>query len=400
MKLPQTWIRCALLGAALSLAAPAPVFAQATATTPAATTQAPGEVWLVTAHPVFSASKAKPTSVMLTLRNDTKTPQRIDLSVAGVPKDWTTELMGGGEDIGAVMVLPKESQIATLKLTPPANAKLGTYDFTVKAAYAGKTATLPVSMTLTAEQAGGVTLKPDLPALRGTAKSTFKYQIKLANNGTKDALFNLDADVPPGFSTSFTKGYGSDQITGIPVKAGQSQSITLAVKLNSSVTAGTYPIAVTAAAGDETAKTNLSLEVTGTSNLLLTGPGDRLSGEAVAGQATSFPFVLHNTGTAPANDVKMTANAPTGWTVDFKPDTIGSLAPDAKQTVNVSITPAGKAIAGDYMVTVKAGAQGDTDNAQFRVTVNTSTIWGIVGLAIIAVAVIVLVLAVLRYGRR
>ena len=29
----------------------------------------------------------------------------------------------------------------------------------------------------------------------------------------------IDADVPPGFQTTFKKGYGSDEITGIPVKA-------------------------------------------------------------------------------------------------------------------------------------------------------------------------------------
>jgi len=41
-----------------------------------------------------------------------------------------------------------------------------------------------------------------------------------------------------------------------------------------------------------------------------------------------------------------------------------------------------------------------SQSAAFRVTVNTSTWWGIVGLIVIAIAAIILVLAVLRYGRR
>jgi uncharacterized membrane protein len=86
--------------------------------------------------------------------------------------------------------------------------------------------------------------------------------------------------------------------------------------------------------------------------------------------------------------------------VTFDPKVIDSLAPNDSQTVNVSITPSDKAIAGDYVANIDANGQGVSESQQFRVTVNTSTIWGIVGLIVIAIAVIILVLAVLRYGRR
>ena len=57
-------------------------------------------------------------------------------------------------------------------------------------------------------------------------------------------------------------------------------------------------------------------------------------------------------------------------------------------------------IAGDYVANINANGDGVSQSEEFRVTVNTSTIWGIVGLIVIAIAVIILVLAVLRYGRR
>jgi uncharacterized membrane protein len=39
-------------------------------------------------------------------------------------------------------------------------------------------------------------------------------------------------------------------------------------------------------------------------------------------------------------------------------------------------------------------------SADYRVTVSTSTSWGLVGIAIVAIALIVVGFAVARYGRR
>ena len=64
------------------------------------------------------------------------------------------------------------------------------------------------------------------------------------------------------------------------------------------------------------------------------------------------------------------------------------------------MTPSDKAIAGDYMVNVSASGDGASDNADFRVTVTTSTMWGIAGVGIIGIALLVMVGAVARFGRR
>jgi uncharacterized membrane protein len=52
------------------------------------------------------------------------------------------------------------------------------------------------------------------------------------------------------------------------------------------------------------------------------------------------------------------------------------------------------------MVSVRANGPGASDSANFRVTVRTSTLWGVTGLAVIGIAVLVLGFAVARYGRR
>jgi uncharacterized membrane protein len=86
--------------------------------------------------------------------------------------------------------------------------------------------------------------------------------------------------------------------------------------------------------------------------------------------------------------------------VSFDPKAIEAIDPNQELQVAASITPAEKAIAGDYVVSVRAAAEGASANADFRVTVLTSTLWGIAGLGVIGAAVIVLAVAVTRYGRR
>ena len=49
---------------------------------------------------------------------------------------------------------------------------------------------------------------------------------------------------------------------------------------------------------------------------------------------------------------------------------------------------------------MRASANGASDNARYRVTVTTSTLWGAAGIGVIGAALLVLVGAVGRFGRR
>jgi uncharacterized membrane protein len=52
------------------------------------------------------------------------------------------------------------------------------------------------------------------------------------------------------------------------------------------------------------------------------------------------------------------------------------------------------------MVNVRASAQGEQATGDFRTTVSTSTLWGIIGAGIVGIALLVMVGAVARFGRR
>ncbi len=355
--------------------------------------------WLMTPHPELSIRPGTTDTIPLTLRNDNMPPQRAALEVSGVPQGWKWALKGGNSDIGAVIVSPNASEDVKLELTPPAGAKGEHIPIDVKARYGSETADLPLLVSLSEAATGGFELKSDLPALKGTARSTFSFKVALTNNGSEESFVNLTAQVPEGFETRFKRGYGSEEITGLPVKAGANEDITLDVTPAHDAPAGHYPIVMAATGGDQASKTELAIDITGQPEIQLSGPQERLSGEAVAGKETSFPFTVTNSGSAPANALEVSASVPSGWKAEAEPKLIETLAPNASQEVAVRITPSERAIAGDYMVTVRATG-GASQQADFRVTVNTSTLWGIAGLGVIATAVLVLGMAVLRYGRR
>jgi len=79
---------------------------------------------------------------------------------------------------------------------------------------------------------------------------------------------------------------------------------------------------------------------------------------------------------------------------------VDRIAPNENKEVQALVTPTDKAVAGDYVATVRAAARGESASQTFRVAVTTATLWGIVGIGIIAVALLVLLGAVARFGRR
>ena len=386
-----------LLGASLISA----TAAQAQDTT-TASSQSPGltGLWLTTDFPVLTEAIGDKIAINLHMENLNLAPQAVKLDVKDLPAGWTWDFSGNGTAVGGAMVRPDQTVDLKLGVTPPKDAKTGTYAFRIEGRSDTQTYSLPMTLTLAAAAEAKVTLEPKLPALRGTPKSSFDFQVSATNDSKEDQVFNLLAQTPPGFEAIFKEQYGSNELTSIPIKAGEKKDFKVTVKPPDGVAAGQYPVKVAVASPKASAQTGLMLDITGQPSLSLLGPDGRLSGEATAGKERSFTFTLANTGTAPADKVKLSTSPPSEWKVTFNPETIPELKPGDKVDVAVNMTPSDKAITGDYMVTVRANGDGTSDSAAFRVTVTTSTVWGIAGLGIIGASLAVFAGAVTRYGRR
>jgi len=308
--------------------------------------------------------------------------------------------LGAGRPVGAVSVGTDQEASLSVRLDPPQRPRAGVHRFTLAAKGQDTEASLPVSLTFGEVLPPRLSLTAELPVLRGPGTSSFRYRLTLKNESDQDLLVNLEAQARRGFQVTFTPAFGSQQVTSLPVKAGESRDLDAEVSLPQDTAAGPYDVTVRAAGGGAQAAIKLTLEVVGRPDLNVTTPDGRLSGRAYAGRDTPIKLVVRNRGSAPARNVEMSSFEPGGWKVTFDPKQIDEIPPRGEKEVTATILPAAKAIAGDYNLTMRASAGDSTSSAEFRITVYTSTLWGVVGVVIVAVALGVLGLAVSRYGRR
>jgi uncharacterized membrane protein len=358
-------------------------------------------VFLTTRYPAQTVKAGETTTLDLSIHNYRLPPQELTLTVPEIAQGWKATMLGGGQPVGAVQVAPDSEERLQLRLEPPSSAGHGDYHFTVEAKGGNQDLKLPITVTVGEEVPAKLKMTTNFPDLRGTATTAFKYRVTVTNDSGRDATINLSADAPKNFQVTFAEAYGSQQLTSIPIEAGKSKDLDASLSLPRETPAGDYKLSVHAKTEQASADLNLSLTILGQPRLAVSGEGGRLSGDAYAGQDSQLTVVVRNDGSEAARDIELSATAPEGWKTSFDPKTVQSLAAGATQNVKMAMTPSSRAIAGDYQMTVRAGATGGlSESANFRITVLTSTLWGAIGIAIIAVALLVVVFSVARFGRR
>ena len=357
-------------------------------------------LYLMTDYPAVTVRPGTTSNISLRLQDFGLAPQRYQLSVADVPKGWTATILGGGQPVAAAMPSPDASVSLQLRLDVPANTELKEQTLTVKAEGNGTQAALPIAVALAKELPAKLSVSSKLPSLRGSPKSNFEYTLTVKNDSGRNVTASFAAEAPRDFETSFTEAYGTQELSSIPIEAGQSKDIKLKVRPPGTVESGHFPVRVTVKAEDATAQAGLALDVVGQPQLQVSGRDGLLSARAVAAQQSSIPVVVTNSGTAPADNIKLAASPPTGWKVTFEPAAIEHLVPGKDTEVQALVTPSDKSLAGDYMLNVRATSRGETASSQFRITVSTSTVWGMVGAGVIGVALLLMLGAVARFGRR
>ncbi len=358
-------------------------------------------VYLTTRYPALTVRTGETTTLDLSLRNFNEPPQPLSLSVPEVAAGWKATILGGGQPVASAIVAPDSEEKLQLRLEPPTGAGPGDYHFVVAARGPAGDLKLPITVTIGKELPAKLKLTTNFPALRGTATTSFKFKVTVTNDSGRDATINLSADAPKNFQMTFTEAYGSQQLTSIPIEAGKSKDIEASVSLPRDTPAGDYKMVLHAKSEAASADLDLGITILGQARLSLAGEGGRLSGNAYAGRGSQLTVIVRNDGSEAARDVELSATAPEGWKSSFEPKELPELAAGKSQSVQVTLTPSERAIAGDYQTTIRASSTGgQSESANFRITVLTSTLWGAVGVGVIAIALLVVVFAVARFGRR
>jgi uncharacterized membrane protein len=355
-------------------------------------------ITLTTPYPAIAVAPGASPSFDISVK--TASAGRVDLAVGRVPDGWTAVLRGGGFTIdGVESPGGSTATTVTLNVTVPADAAAGTQRIAVKGTTSsGDSTTLSVDIRVEPNAAGDVTLTTDVAELKGASNSSFTFTLTLTNSTPDDLSFSPAATGPDGWTVTAQMG-SQAQAASVLVKAGSNSTVTVTAKPSSDAAAGKYPIAVDVTSGTQTAHADLSVEITGSYSLSLSTVDGRLNMNATAGSTTDLTLTVTNNGTADVEAAAMSASAPTGWTVKFDPDSVA--VPAGKQVQVVAhVTPSGDAIAGDYVASFKATAPVANASADVRVTIETSALWGAIGIGLIAIVLIGLWWTFRRFGRR
>ena len=356
---------------------------------------------LHTEYPGTSAKAGESLSFTLDMDNNGAAADA-GLSITSLPEGWEGYISGGGKRITSVHVpTGTDTASATLQITIPADTQDGTYQVTVAASVDGAvTDTLPISLEVNELTVSQGDFSSEYPEQEGAADASFSYNATLVNNSSETQTYSLTSSAPSGWQVSFKPSGESTQVASLELEPGVSQGLTITVVPPNNVTAGDYTIPCSAVSGSETLDMDLSLKITGTYDLALSTPDGRLSFDTHANEEKAVTLSVTNNSNVELKNVNLTASAPSDWTVSFDTPTIETIEAGATVEVTARVTPSKEALTGDYVVTMEAEASEVSASADFRVSVETSMVWGIVAIAVIAALIYGIGYMFRKYGRR
>lgn len=235
--------------------------------------------------------------------------------------------------------------------------------FTRKAARTGMAVAaalvLTAGMGMTAHAEGGLDIHTDYPGMTAKAGDSLTVAIDMDNSGAAcDADLSIRS-LPEGWD-GYIAG-GSSRITKIHVPNGtDSATATLHLEVPADTADGNYEVEIQASGNNGSSDTLvLSLDV----NQLEVTQGDFSSEypeqEGAADTSFTFNATLINNSTA-EQTYSLSANAPDGWQVAFKPNgestQVASLTldPAVSQGLSITVTPPNTVEAGEYTIPCSA----------------------------------------------
>lgn len=366
----------------------------------------PRQISVAPEYTAVTVPEGDEVSIDLTVANQGKQDEFIDLSLPQVPKGWKARIKTYSFDVSGVFVPSDKAKSLTLKAEPEEGTGPGKYTFGIKGqTHDGKLVsasqvTVQVREKDAAKKSKGVNLTTSYPVLRGPTDAKFEFSLEVENKTDKESTFNLSAQGPTNWEVNFKPSYEDKLISSLRLKEGGRQSVGVEVKPYLLAEAGTYPIQVKVSAPEGSSEVELTVILTGTHKMEVGTASGLLSLTAMSGKPANISFYVKNTGSAPQNNIKLLSFKPENWKVEFKPEKLDKLAPNELKQIELVVTPADQALVGDYSVAVGVEGEKVSKNLEFRVTVKASTAWGWIGIAIIVLVVLGLVTLFVRMGRR
>jgi len=348
-------------------------------------------------------------NIDLVVSNKGRNDENLDLQLITIPDKWKAWIKTYDFGVTGVHLKSDSHKNLTLRAEPGKDVSPGSYTFVIQGQTEDRQLASKGQVVITVQEKKekkrpeGVNIVTSYPVLTGPTDAKFEFSLEVENKSDKEGIFNLAAQAPENWTVNFKPAYEDKFISSLRLKAGQSQTMAVELKPNPSAAPGEYPIAVKISSPEAEGQVALTVILTGTFKLDAGTANGLLSLPAVRGEASLLSFYVKNTGSAPLNNVRFISFQPENWKVTFTPESIDILAPQELKQVEVSITPAGKALVGDYSVglRVESGSPPKADKTiEMRVGVTASAAWGWIGIGLIIFVMVGLVILFTRLGRR
>ncbi|MFC1993251.1 NEW3 domain-containing protein [Chloroflexota bacterium] len=255
-----------------------------------------------------------------------------------------------------------------------------------------------------------IQIKPkyDKAEITSGEKAQLETELALAGEiGDTPILVDVSVTGPKDWTVYLTQNYPKDiKIASIQLQPGFSTGQTILIHALPAYwlkpEPGEYQITLEAdAEGIEKQTYVFYVVITAKYELALVPTIERYNTTATAGKDNYFSIEVQNNGSAPIGTIKLSSNKPEDWAIDFSPHMVDALPSLDFQTVDVNIKPPPRTIAGDYLIALTAsGEQASAEAIQIRVTVETPTIWGWVGVGIVLAVIAGLVIIFRQFSRR
>lgn len=262
-------------------------------------------------------------------------------------------------------------------------------------------------IALAQEEENPIQLTPVNTKLEGESGDSFEFEIKIDFTGDTAEFYDLTVTGPQQWAFSISPSYPKDKrikdIRLDPDGGRQTVLIHASSPFWLTVEPGSYAITLEISSGEISNSVTLQAIITAEYKVSIWPAGEpRLySTKATANKDNFYAIVIENTGTDTINNIRLSADKPDGWNVEFSIEELDSLEAGQTQTVDVNIRPGEKAIAGAYEIELRLrGKEADARSLAIRVNVETPSIWGWTGVVIILAVVAGLSFIILRFSRR
>lgn len=366
---------------------------------PFGSVSAAGGLTLYTPYTGLSVTPGKTLTYDVTVVNSNSSIQNVTFDLEGLPETWNYSITAGGNNIHQLAVRENGEQEITLEIEVPLEIKKDDYSFTLNADGTGNAeAELSFLARVTEEGTARSALTSEQPNMEGHSDATFSYTAEIRNSTAEEQTYSLSHGAGEGWGVQF-KADGNN-VTSVTVEPNGSKNITVDVTPPTNVKAETYEIPISASTNSTSSELVLEAVITGSYGISLSTPEGKLSTDITAGGTETVNLVIENTGTADLTDISLSAETPPNWESTFEQESIATLKAGESQTVQASLTAPDEAIAGDYVTTFSAETAETSSDANFRVSVEISTWWGIIGVVIILGVLGGLYYIIRKFGRR